>query len=78
MERRNGTISDVVVTFTCSYSFGGVVVPDILSSDRPYQVVLADGEGEASLAVEISDSAFLSVGGVFEVLLDEVKLLNGG
>lgn len=78
IERTNGTISDVVVTFTCSYSHQGVVISEVLASDRPYQVVLTNGENEVTKAVEIRDSAFLHVDGVFQVILDEVKLLNGG
>mgnify|MGYP001803037968 CR=1 FL=1 len=77
VERSGGSLSDVAVTFTCYYSENGVVIPATLTSNRPYQVVIPDGSESANIAVEISDSAFLSIGGSFEALIDEVKLLNG-
>lgn len=77
MEREGGTIGDVAVTFICSYSLNGVVVPGILTSDRPQQVVLRDGESQATVSVEIDTSSFLSIGASFDVLIDEVKLLTG-
>lgn len=67
----------MLVTFTCYYSEDGVVIPGTLISNSPYQVVIPDGEESANIAVEISDSAFLSIGASFESMIDEVKLLNG-
>ena len=77
IERQGGYIGDVAVTFVCSYSLNGVVVPATLTSDRPYQVLLLDGENQSTVSVHINNSSFLSVGGMFEVNIDEVKLLTG-
>ena len=77
VEREGGTIGDVVVTFICSYSVNGVVVPGTVVPDRPYQVVILDGESSATVFVEINNSSFLSVGGMFEVNIDDAKLLPG-
>lgn len=76
MERAGGTISDVVVAFVCNYQERGEVISNVLSSSALHRVVIPDGEAEATATVEIRDSAFLSVGGRFEVLLDDVKLLE--
>lgn len=77
IERKGGTIGDVVVAFQCSYFFSGIAFLASLLTDQEQQVVISDGASLASVSVFISNSTFLNVGGIFEIQIEEVRLVTG-
>lgn len=76
IERDGGTIKDVLVTFLCSYSLNGIVVPNTLSTDGPYEVVIPNQQSSNQIRLYIANSAFLTINGRFEVVIDSVKLVD--
>lgn len=77
MDRSGGSIGEIAVTFTCSYFVDGTTIPNAFVSNRPYQAVMADGQVSVRVTVDISPTLFLSVGGRFAAIIDEVKLISG-
>jgi len=71
-----GLLNDIIVNFTCTYKLNGISSSD-LELPSPAIIRIPAGQSEVATELPISQSAFLSLGAVFEAVITGVQLAQG-